>query len=219
MIPGLSLLEQGRRAEPLFEVVSAIEVDAPRERVWSEITSISELPPPDDFLFKVGVAYPTHARLVGTGVGAVRHCVFSTGAFVEPITRWEEPSRLSFDVIAQPPPMHEWSFYASVHPPHLDGYLRSRGGEFRLVELEGGRTRVEASTWYELDIHPRLYWKLYSDGFISAIHMRVLQHVAREAGRRALRAEGGRRSSPHRDRGANYLHRVHGSEIGSISVR
>lgn len=181
LLPGMSLLDQGRIDQPLFEVVSTIEIDAPRERVWSEITSISELPPPDDLLFHVGVAYPTRARLEGSGVGAVRHCEFSTGAFVEPITRWDEPERLSFDVIAQPAPMHEWSFYANVHPPHLDGYLRSKSGEFRLIALEGGRTRVEASTWYELDIHPRIYWRLYTDRFIAAIHMRVLEHVARES--------------------------------------
>jgi len=40
--------------------------------------------------------------------------------FVEPITRWEPPARLSFDVRSQPLPMQEWSFYRRVHPPHLD---------------------------------------------------------------------------------------------------
>jgi len=97
------------------------------------------------------------AWLGGRGVGAVRHCEFSTGPFVEPITRWEPGKRLSFDVASQPPPMQEWSPFKNVHPPHLDASLRSRRGEFRLIPLPGGRTRLEGSTWYELSIEPRVY--------------------------------------------------------------
>jgi hypothetical protein len=139
--------------------------------------SFSELSAPPAWLFRLGIGYPRRARIEGTGVGAVRYCEFSTGAFVEPITRWDEPSRLSFDVIAQPPPMTEWSPYRRVHAPHLDGYFRSRRGEFRLVKLPDGRTRLEGSTWYELEMAPQLYWKTLADVVVSRIHLRVLAHV------------------------------------------
>lgn len=75
--------------------------------------------------------------------------------------------------------MHEWSPYHDVVAPHLYGYLRSRRGEFRLVPLAGGRTRLEGSTWYELDLFPRGYFALWSDALIGRIHARVLAHVAR----------------------------------------
>jgi len=39
-------------------------------------------------LFRLGFASPQYARIEGTGVGAIRYCVFSTGPFVEPITAW-----------------------------------------------------------------------------------------------------------------------------------
>ncbi|MCP4817396.1 MAG: hypothetical protein GY888_33175 [Planctomycetaceae bacterium] len=107
----------------------------------------------------------------------MRRCEFSTGAFVEPITAWEPGRRLAFDVESQPAPMHELSPYRHVHPPHLDGYLRSKRGEFRLVALPGGRTRLEGSTWYELELYPQDYWTLWSDGCIHLIHRRVLDHV------------------------------------------
>jgi hypothetical protein len=104
---------------------------------------------------------------------------------VEPITTWDAPRRLSFDVAAQPPARKEWSPFRHVHPPHLDGSLRSRRGEFRLIALDGGRTRLEGSTWYELSMYPATYWKAWSDGLIHAIHHRVLRHVKQssEAGR------------------------------------
>jgi hypothetical protein len=125
----------------------------------------------------VGIAYPRRAHIDGAGVGAVRYCEFSTGAFVEPITVWDAGRRLSFDVTEEPPPMREWSPYANVVPPHLDGFFRARRGEFRLVRLTDNRTRLEGSTWYELRIYPEVYWSLFADAIVRRIHERVLEHV------------------------------------------
>lgn len=117
--------------------------------------------------------------VMGTGVGAVRSCEFSTGAFVEPITAWEPGRRLAFDVLSQPPAMREWSFYAAVHPPHLETLLRSRRGEFRLIQRPDGGTHLEGRTWYTLSATPALYWRVWSDAIIHRIHGRVLAHVKR----------------------------------------
>jgi hypothetical protein len=116
------------------------------------------------------------AEIEGSGVGAIRLCVFSTGAFVEPITAWEPGRRLSFDVIESPPPLRELSF-RDVKPPHLDGYLVPRRGEFRLVELPDGWTRLEGSTWYEQRLRPEGYWVVFSDFVIGRVHRRVLEHI------------------------------------------
>jgi len=132
------------------EVVSTVEIDAPPEVVWEHVIGFDELPEPRRFLFRTGVAYPTKAHLEGEGVDAVRYCEFSTGSFVEPITVWDPPRRLAFDVAAQPPPMTEWSFHGEVDAPHLEGFLHCLRGEFRLVPLPGG---------------------------IHAIHLRVLEHI------------------------------------------
>jgi hypothetical protein len=110
-------------------------------------------------------------------IGAVRYCEFSTGPFVEPITAWEEARRLAFDVRSQPEPMHEWSPYQTLHAPHLLDGLQSRRGEFRLSALPGGRTRLEGTTWYTLDMFPQSYWTLWSDPLIASIHRRVLEHI------------------------------------------
>lgn len=168
-------------SSPDYESRSSIVVDAPPEIVWRRVIAFDPLPPPTETLFKVGIAYPEHARIVGTGVGAMRHCEFSTGSFVEPITRWEEPRVLGFGVISQPDPLREWSPYRDLWTPHLVGAFRAVRGEFRLVPLPGGRTRLEGSTWYTLDVHPRAYWRLWSDGFVETIHHRVLEGIARQA--------------------------------------
>jgi uncharacterized membrane protein YhaH (DUF805 family) len=176
-LPLSTWVEQNVEATPAREVASAIEIDAPIEVVWEHVVAFSELPEPEGWLFDTGIAYPMRARIEGRGVGAVRYCEFSTGAFVEPITVWDEPHRLGFDVIEQPVPMEEWSFYDDVKPPHLTTTFRSVRGEFRLTELPGGRTLLEGSTWYELDMAPEVYWRLWADEIIHRIHGRVLRHV------------------------------------------
>jgi Polyketide cyclase / dehydrase and lipid transport/Protein of unknown function (DUF805) len=176
----------GPRAAP-SEVRTTIVVEAPPSVVWRHVVSFAELPPPEELLFRTGIAYPTRAVIEGDGVGAVRRCRFSTGDFVEPITAWEEPRLLAFSVASQPPPMRELSPWGGIHPPHLDGFLRSQRGRFRLRPLPGGRTQLEGTTWYENRMWPAAYWRLWSDELIHRIHRRVLDHVAREAERDAVR--------------------------------
>ena len=184
-MPLLGFTETVTNIAVLHEVVTTIDVEAPPDVVWTHVVSFSELPAPSDVLFHTGIAYPMRARITGAGVGAVRRCEFSTGAFVEPITAWEPGRRLAFDVRSQPPAMQEWSFYASVHPPHLDTLLRSRRGEFRLIARSDGTTRLEGHTWYSLSASPTMYWRVWSDAIIHRIHTRVLAHVKRLSEERA----------------------------------
>jgi hypothetical protein len=177
LLPVLMGAERWEPPPPLREVVTTIEIDAPPEVVWEHVVSFGAIDAPPPWYFAAGIAYPVRAEIHGRGVGAVRHCVFSTGAFVEPITVWDPPRRLAFDVSEQPPPMRELSPWGDIAAPHLSGTLTSRRGEFRLVALEGGRTRLEGSTWYTLDMGPQAYWTLWSDALIGRIHGRVLEHV------------------------------------------
>jgi hypothetical protein len=162
---------------PLLEVKSSVIVNAPPEKVWRNVVSFSQLPPPQEMIFKLGIAYPIRAEIHGCGIGAVRHCNFSTGPFVEPIEVWDEPRLLKFSVTKNPEPMQEWTPYRNVHPAHLDGYLESRAGQFLLTPLEGGRTLLEGTTWYHHHLWPASYWQFWSDHIIHTIHKRVLNHV------------------------------------------
>jgi hypothetical protein len=145
--------------------------------VWSNVIGFGELPPPVEWEMRHGIAYPMRARIDGRGVGAVRRCEFSTGAFVEPITVWDPPHRLAFDVAEQPAAMHELSPYQQVRAPHDSGYLQSQRGEFRLTARPGGGTHLEGHTYYTLDVMPGWYWTRYADFIIGRIHMRVLRHI------------------------------------------
>jgi hypothetical protein len=185
MMPSLLVLPLGLLVEvgvPVpsvpREVLTAIEIDATPEEVWQHVIDFPPLAPPTELPFRVGIAYPMKARLVGTGVGAIRYCEFSTGAFVEPITAWEPGRRLAFDVVDQPEPLRELSPWGHIVPKHLNSGFRSVRGEFRLIPLEGGRTRLEGRTWYRVGLAPTSYWQPVTDEMIHLIHRRVLEHVA-----------------------------------------
>jgi hypothetical protein len=176
--PLLVALEPSPRVPvPRHEVVSVVEIDAPAAVVWRHVVSFPDLPPPEEWVFRAGVAAPTRARIEGAGVGATRYCDFTTGSFVEPVTAWEEGRLLAFDIIDQAPPMRELSPYREVNPPHLDGYFRATHGAFRLIPLPGGRTRLEGRTSYEVEMFPQVYWTLYADYLVQRIHLRVLRHI------------------------------------------
>jgi hypothetical protein len=176
-LPGVMAAESLNEAMPEVRAVrTEVVIAASPERVWQNVIAFPPLAEPDDWLFRSGIAYPKCATIQGTGPGAVRHCVFSTGAFVEPIDVWDAPTLLRFRVTDQPPPMQEWSPY-EIHPPHLDHYLVSQQGEFRLTALPDGRTRLEGTTWYTNRMWPAAYWGLWSDYIIHRIHLRVLEHI------------------------------------------
>src|SRR5207247_3347954 len=90
--PASAGLERSLARAPIREVVTSVEIAAPPEKVWPHVQGFADLPPPAEWFFRTGIAYPVRARISGTGVGAVRRCEFSTGPFVEPITVWDPRS-------------------------------------------------------------------------------------------------------------------------------
>ncbi len=166
---------------PLYENVSTIKIDAPPQTVWKYLINFPPMGAPEDWVFKTGIAYPIRAKITGHGPGAVRHCIFTTGEFIEPIKVWDEPHLLRFGVLAQAPPMHELSPYPDLHPPHLDNYLVAKQGQFKLSETSPNHTELSGTTWYQNYMGPSPYWRLWSDWIIHRIHMRVLNHVKRLA--------------------------------------
>ena len=177
-VPFLMGFESQEETKPQMRTATTtVEIDAPIEDVWHEVIQFSKIPEPTEFLFRIGIAYPTDARIEGSGVGAIRYCNFSTGTFVEPITHWEENRKLAFDVVEQPEPMTEISPYTRIHPPHLDWAIRSVKGQFLLKERADGIVELEGTTWFYTVMEPELYWSSITEEMIHLIHMRVLNHI------------------------------------------
>ncbi|MBO9154349.1 SRPBCC family protein [Chitinophaga sp. GCM10012297] len=178
-IPSLGFLEESS-PPTVHSVVTSIEIAAPPEAVWRHVVTFPKLDEPEELIFKTGIAYPVDATIDGEGLGAVRHCNFTTGSFVEPITVWDEPRLLKFSVEEQPAPLKELS-YTDIDAPHLHDFFVSQEGQFRLQALPNGHTLLEGTTWYYHRIRPAAYWRLWSDHIIHEIHGRVLRHIKKNA--------------------------------------
>ncbi|MFN3529432.1 MAG: hypothetical protein ACK417_05875 [Bacteroidia bacterium] len=178
-IPGMSFME---REAIITEkpVVTRMPIAASAERIWEEVVAFKPMTAPNNWYFKAGIAYPTHARIEGEGIGAIRYCHFSTGAFVEPITQWAPPYLLAFEVSASPPPMKELH-YATLDLPHLHGYFVSKRGEFRIIPIANDQCILQGTTWYALRLKPFGYWQWWADTIVHRIHLRVLEHIKAEA--------------------------------------
>jgi hypothetical protein len=175
---------------PLLQVSTQIEINAPPETVWHFLGSFPTLPPPTEWPFRVGIAFPIRSTLTGSRLAAQRECQFSSGQFVEPIEVWEQNRRLKFSISGEPPVMEELSPYGHIHTRHIDGqYFQAQDAEFELTRLPNGHTLLTGTSHYKNRMWPVAYWRLWSDAIVHQIHVRVFRHIKRLAEEEKLQAK------------------------------
>jgi hypothetical protein len=186
LVPLGLIVESGVVGPPPESTVrTSIDIAASPSAVWAHLVEFDPIASPvDEWFFRAGVAYPISARLLGgRGVGATRVCDFSTGRFVETVRVWDEARRLMFTIEEGPPVLREWTPYTDIHPPHVEGYFVPDTGDFRLVPLPGGGTRLVGTSVYRNRMWPSQYWRLWSDAIVTRVHRRVFQHIKQLAER------------------------------------
>jgi uncharacterized membrane protein YhaH (DUF805 family) len=164
---------------PIFQTHTSIEIAASPQLVWKHMISFPRIETPLTTVFQLGIPHPIEAQITGSGLTADRQCIFSSGAFREPILAWEEGKHFAFGVAGEEPPlMKEWSPYGDIHVRHLDDhdFLPLRA-DFYLTELPDGRTRLDGWTTYQNKMWPAAYWKLWTDTILHQIHLRVFRQV------------------------------------------
>ena len=166
-----------------FQSSEDIEVSAGDRDVWDAIVHMGPIPNPPSAPFRWGLAYPMSGSIHGSGVGAIREGVFSTGVAYERVTEWQPPARLSFDVLSDPPTMRELSPYQQVHAPHVNGYFATLNARFTITPLANGHTRLTLDTRHELHLNPYIYWLPIVKWAIHTNKTRVLRHFAAQAER------------------------------------
>jgi hypothetical protein len=174
---GLAAERRVELVAPVFMVQDSLDIAASADDVWATIINLNQLRPPSDWILRSGVACPERVELRGDGVGARRVCTLSTGPMEEVITKWEPGRRLSWDVMSTPPPLREVNPISQPDPPHLHGFYKSLRGEFELDASSGNVTRVWRRTWYQHNLYPAVYWRLWCDLIARRAHQYVLGEV------------------------------------------
>jgi uncharacterized protein DUF805 len=168
----------GPQVPPNYEVRTQMEIAAPPSVVWQRLVTFPTLPPPHEWPFRLGIAFPIRSELHGVGIGAQRECQFSSGQFAEPIVGWEENRRLRFTIAAAPLLMEEWSPWGHISTRHIDEhYFRAHDAEFTLSTLGNGNTLLTGVSRYENRMWPSAYWRLWTDAIVHDIHLRVFRFV------------------------------------------
>ena len=183
VLPILFALEAAMPPEAPIVVHQSILVAAPRDEVWSALTSNEPILSSPGMVGRAGLAYPIRGRLLGEGVGAGRIGTFSTGNARERVTIWEPGRRLAFAVLDQPPAMEEMSPYRRVHAPHVRGYFDTAWTSFELEPLPGGRTRLTARAEHVLRIDPIPYWEPIARWAVRDNMSRVMRDIRDKAER------------------------------------
>jgi len=161
------LAEHGLRRPHTSVVVDEIRIAAPPAKVWPHILAFAPIPdPPDYWLFRLGLPYPTETTNGGDFEGADRACRFSGGAvFKERVARLDPGRDLVFDILEMPP------------DPELLGHLDAHRGEFELRDNGDGTTTLVGRTWYSLHVRPAFYFDWWTHQIFRAVHLRVMRNV------------------------------------------
>jgi hypothetical protein len=175
----LAMLEPSlHTAKPrVYLVEDSLLVHASAAETWRTVIDLGEVKPSGDWVFRTGMACPVRTKISGR----TRVCTMSTGLLLERIDVWQPGRRLGWVALSTPPPLKETNPFADVDPPHLHGMYRNVRGEFALEPLGPHATRLTRRTWYEYDMEPAAYWRLWCDFGASRIHRFVLEEVKRAA--------------------------------------
>ncbi|MBI1333318.1 MAG: hypothetical protein GC165_10615 [Armatimonadetes bacterium] len=167
--------------EPVVHQSESTElvIKAPKEAIWPYLFNLKTLEAPKSLVLRTGVAYPTEVCSEANTVGAKRECVLSTGTMTEIVTEVEPFKRLRFDVVETPPPLKETNPFGQVHAPHEHGYFDVEWGEFQLIDLGNGRTRLIGTSRYRYNLFPAWYWGLINNTVVEQVHRRVMEEIKR----------------------------------------
>jgi hypothetical protein len=181
LLPLIFAVESTVPPSMTLETQQSIEIKADHNSVWKALTSDAPVDKSAGLVGFAGLAYPIESHLIGSGRGAERLGVFSTGLSRERVTQWEPGVQLSFRVEKQPPAMEEMSPYRKVHAPHLEGYFDTTKTSFTLRTMPNGSTLLTARATHILRIDPVLYWEPIARWAIKQNVNRVLADIKAKA--------------------------------------
>jgi hypothetical protein len=178
--------------------VTETTVDASPEIVWRhviEVPTIREHEQREALYTRIGFPRPISAELSHEGLGGVRHARFEGNVlFIEKITAWETQRRIAFTIDA---------LTDSIPPTTLDPHVTIGGeyfdiltGEYRLVPLHDGRTRLLLISRHRVSTTLNAYTGWWARTIMRSIQRNILKIVRDRAERDAAARGESRQAMP-----------------------
>ncbi|HSI09869.1 MAG TPA: SRPBCC family protein [Rariglobus sp.] len=163
----------------IHRVETSIEINASPAAVWDQIKSVPRIAEAEhsfNFSHPLGFPRPTEALLEGTGVGAVRYARFEGNVlFIERITEWQEPARISFSIQADTAniPPDTFDEHVTIGGPYFDVLH----GTYRIETLGSGRVLLHLSSDQRLSTRFNFYSHLWTEALMADLQNYILRII------------------------------------------
>lgn len=168
-----------------YEAYTFIDIEAPADKIWSEVTRVREIPQEQDsgdLTRFLGFPRPVSAELDTLAVGCYRKAVFTGGlVFHETVTEYVDQELMVFDIKAIP---HEIpSTTLDEHVVIGGEFFDVLNGSYALEDLGGGLHRLHLSSRFEVNTTFNFYAGWWARWIMKDIQQNILRVEK-------LRAEG-----------------------------
>ena len=160
-----------------YQAYTYIDIEAPAEQIWDQVTRVSEISPEDDkgYLTRLlGFPRPLKAELNYEGVGAYREAIFTKGLiFHEKVKEYEDNKKMVFSIKAYP---HEIpSTTLDEHVVIGGAYFDVLDGTYELESLDNGKHRLHLYSHFKMNTHFNFYAGWWARWIMKDIQNNILQ--------------------------------------------
>jgi len=135
-----------------YEAYTYIDIEAPTEKIWDNVTSVSEIKEKDDkgYLSNfLGFPRPVKAELDFEGVGAFREAIFTNGlVFNETVTEYVDNKKMVFTIKA-----NTYDIPSTTLDEHIligGDYFDVLNGTYELEDLGNGIHRLHLYSHFKM---------------------------------------------------------------------
>jgi hypothetical protein len=160
-----------------FEAYTYIDINAPAERIWSNVTKVKEIKEDQDkgWLNKsLGFPRPVKAELNYEGVGAYRKAIFTNGlVFHETVSEYIHNKKMVFSIKAYP---HE--IPSTTMDEHIvigGDYFDVLMGTYELEKLDENKYRLHLYSHFKLTTNFNFYASWWATWIMKDIQNNILQ--------------------------------------------
>ena len=160
-----------------YEAYTYIDIDAPAEKIWNNVTRVREITEKEDkgFLSNfLGFPRPVKAELDFEGVGAFREAKFTGGLiFNETVTEYKDNEKMVFTIKA-----NTYDIPSTTLDEHIligGDYFDVLNGTYELEKLENGKHRLHLYSHFKMNTTFNFYAGWWGKWIMKDIQNNILR--------------------------------------------
>lgn len=160
-----------------YEAYTYIDINAPAERIWNNVTRVKEIPETEDKGYLnnfLGFPRPVKAELNYNGVGAHREAIFTNGLiFHEDVTEYIENKKMTFTIKAFP-----YEIPSTTLDEHVvigGNYFDVLNGTYEIEKLPNGKNRLHLYSHFKVKTTFNFYAGWWAKLIMKDIQNNILQ--------------------------------------------